>query len=52
MLGKIIVLGAKVLVYYKSAEVTCKIVKNAVKLFRMFGKNTPEGEVIETHFAD
>ena len=52
MFGRIIILGAEVLLYYKSAEVMYKIAKNTLKLVLMFNKNKPEEDIIETHFAD
>ena len=52
MFGRIIILGAEVLVYYKSVAVMYKIAKNFLKLALMFNKNKPEEDIIETHFSD
>lgn len=52
MFGRIIILGAEALVYYKSAVLVYKIAKNTLKLVRMFDKNKPEEEIVETHFVD
>lgn len=53
MFGRVIILGAEVLVYYKSAAVMYKIAKNTLKLLAlMLNKNKPEEDIIETHFTD